>query len=147
MNLSRDEQMARLSLELDPKERENLLAEHRHWERRRRAMRRGDSGSPIAHHEPIYFPKIACLTCSAILTTQTHGGGQLCHACIAHEAKIQHTAETNAKFLLAQAKVVAGQKRDARWTLAKWVISAVLLAIGAAHGMDKVLFWLGGNLP
>jgi hypothetical protein len=147
MNLSRDEQMARLSLELDPKERENLLAEHRHWERRRRAMRRGDSGSPIAHHEPIYFPKIACLTCSAILTTQTHGGGQLCHACIAHEAKIQHTAETNARFLLAQAKVVAGQKREARNRLVFWVMTAIGVGLLLTYAADKVLFWLGGNLP
>ena len=139
-----DLRRARLYLQLEPDEMANVRAEHEKYERRKQAMHKGDSGSPV---EPIYFPKITCLTCSAILTTQTHGGGQLCHACIAHEAKIQHAAETNARFLIAQAKVVAGQKRRVLLTFAYWLIAAVLLAIGAAYGMDKVLFWLGGNLP
>ena len=147
MNIDRDRQMAELSLYMDPKERANLAAEHERWERRRRAMKRGDAGSPLLPCESIYFPKIACLTCSAILTTQTHGGGQLCHACIAHEAKIQHTAETNARFLLAQAKVVAGQKRDARRMFAYWLIGAVMLAVGLAWILNKAFFAAGGVLP
>jgi hypothetical protein len=48
--VNRDEQMAKLSLTLDPKERENLMAEHRKWE----AKRRAEEWRWIAGYDGIY---------------------------------------------------------------------------------------------
>ena len=143
MNLSRDEQMARLSLTMDERELANLAAENSKYERRKQAMRKGDSGSPV---EPVFFIHQRCVTCSVILTTMNHSASMLCHACVAHEAKIQHTAEANARFLIAQAKVVAGQKRDARKRFAFWAMMAAGLGAIVAWALDKAFFAAGSAL-
>lgn len=86
MTPNRDEQMARLSLTLDPKERANLLAEHQKWEANRRgAMQYGDQGSPIPGAEcecgPLTFAPLKCTGCDILLTKQNHGNGRQCARC------------------------------------------------------------------
>ena len=154
MSISRDEQMAKLSLELDPRERENLLAEHRRWEIRRRAIKRADEGSliePRSFDPAMPFTPVQCVTCGVKLTTMNHAQSLTCHECVAHEERIQFNAQTTVKFEEAQRAVRQAKKLAESKEAAKAVVFWVLVAIGGAallaYAADKVLFWLGGALP
>ena len=153
MSISRDEQMAKLSLELDPRERENLLAEHRRWEIRRRAIKRADEGSliePRSFDPAMPFTPVQCVTCGVKLTTMNHAQSLTCHECVAHEARIQFNAQQAAMFTekaiaYRQAKKLVDAKRNA-----VLIMALVVIAIGAAMGLawllNKAFFAAGSAL-
>ncbi len=153
MNLSRDEQMARLSLTMDERELANLAAENARYERRKQAMQRGDSGSlidPRSFDPAMPFTPVQCVTCGVKLTSQNHAQSLTCHACVEHEARIQFNTHQAAMFTekaiaYRQAKKLADAKKGAV-AFFFWVMVAVGGAMLAGYLGNKVLFWLGGAL-
>jgi hypothetical protein len=84
--MNRDDLHARLSLDMDPKERANLRAQHEQWEAKRRtAIQYGDQGSPVPGSDcecgPLSFAPLHCTGCSVLLTRQNHGNGRQCQRC------------------------------------------------------------------
>lgn len=153
MTPNRDEQMARLSLTLDEKERANLLAEHERWERRRRAMKRGDEGSPIPGAEcecgPLTFAPLKCTGCDILLTRANHGNGKQCQRCF--EETQAFKLESQRRFEAARQNLLVAKARSAFWLAAGWItlllIGVYALAIGLSWALNKAAWWLGQAFP
>jgi hypothetical protein len=154
----RDSQMARLSLTLDPKERENLLAEHQKWERRRDAMQYGDTGSlidPRSYDPAMPFTALPCLGCGVKLTSQNHSSSQFCHECVAHEERIAQNVRGAVQFAEKQRAYWAAKKeaeaKKAAMVVIAWVALWLAVATGCAmlgaYLMDKGFWWLGQVWP
>ena len=153
MNLSRDEQMARLSLTMDERELANLAAENARYERRKQAMQRGDSGSlidPRSFDPAMPFTPVQCVVCGVKLTTMNHSAALTCHECVEHEVRIQFNAQQAAMFTekaiaYRQAKKPADAKRSALILMGLLVV-AIGAAIGLAWILNKAFFAAGSAL-
>jgi hypothetical protein len=153
MSLSRDEQMARLSLTMDERELANLAAENARYERRKQAMQRGDGGSyidPRSYDPAMPFTPVQCVTCGVKLTSQNHSAALTCHECVAHEERIQFNIATTAKFEEAQRAVRQAKKLSAAKRSALILMALLVVAVGAAVGLawllNKAFFAAGGAL-
>ncbi len=148
-----DLRRARLYLQLDPDEMQNVRAEHEKYERRKQAMKRGDSGSliePRSYDPAMPFTPVQCVTCGVKLTSQNHSAALTCHECVAHEARIQHNIQTTIAFETAQRAVRQAKKLAESKTAAKAVMFWVCVAIGGgmivAWVLNKAFFAVGGAL-
>lgn len=149
MNTEHNEDMrkARMYLQMDDRELANMRAEHEKYERRKAAMQRGDTGSPLAPCESVSFAPLPCTGCDVLLTRSNHGNGQQCQRCLDEDQSFKRYEESRARYVAELDKKAA----RAFWPAMGWAVAmvagAVLLALSAAWAFDGVAWAIGGAMP
>lgn len=142
-----DIRKARLYLTLDADEMANVRAEQAKYERRKAAMQRGDTGSPVVPcesinypHEcgPLHFQPIPCTGCGVKLTSQNHATNQQCEQC-------RFKAEQRQRFEEAQRKYVESKAKWSVWDWALVLFAAVAVAACVGEAGAMVFWWMGGG--
>jgi DNA-directed RNA polymerase subunit RPC12/RpoP len=126
---SDDLRHARLYISLDKDEMQNVIAEHKKADARRKAAI-AYSASP----EPVSFAPLPCVECGVSLTNQNHDNHFRCRHCVQREVGMTWTRAHRAIRHERKLKAAVG----GAWT----VLVYVVLAMAAAAGLG----WVGATV-
>ncbi len=129
-------------LSLDKDEMQNVIAEHRKADARRKTAKEyGDScsGPILPPIEPVSFASCHCIGCELVLTTQNHAGNLICHRCKAEsDALIADARAARDRHQSKLAKGVAGM-----WTVFAWIVVAMCAAATLGWAVGAISWQLG----
>ncbi len=130
-----------LYLSLDKDEMQNVIAEHRKADARRKTAKEyGDAAA--GQVDAVVFAPANCTRCQSVLTTQTHAGMMICVACRDKaNAEAWQNAHRAANHERKLRKAVNGA-----WEVFAWIVVALCAAAALGWAAGAIAWQVGYRL-